>query len=365
MSQAAQWCLGELVLSVKQLCLRAGFFQNLVCGQGYYATVLPWFSVSLPTFSGTTYIPSTNTYSSYFTMAYAYARGGTSVSVRMFRPDYWTDLVFTPGTTGATGDFIQELGSFSYRAPYYWVSSRFRIGTPPPNTCTTQLACHAPRDLFSENFVVGRAFTSMTDEGQLGFFLACPPLMRVLPPSVGPLSDPAYPQPNVSVSVAEPVPIVSYAGYPLEVGLDPSTLPVPVNIVAASAEVPVYSPVGSTTYATILGTPNVVVTNTVDVDVLSTVVSDVHVTYSVPLDVNVINSSVDVNLASVAPGFVLPVSTPIGTHLSCYIASDPISTGFPFPVQLYASDRITREIVPVATTDEDLAPPVMLAWSSA
>lgn len=354
MSLNAQWCLGEMVLSVKQLCLRVGFIQNLICGLSYYTTVQPWFSVSLPTFDGTTYVPGTNTYSSYFTMVFAYARGGTSVAVRMFRPDYWTDVAFSPGTAGDTGDFLQELGSFSYRSPYYWVTSRFRIGNSPPASCVSQLASHAPADLYAPTYPTGRVFTSMTDDGQLGYFLSCPPLTRVLPVQSGPLSGPAYPQPSTGVFASKPLP-VSLDGDPVEVIITPESLPVSVSIDRVTAEVPVYSPVGSTLYNTPLGTTDVNVVN----DHL-----DVSVIGSVPVDVFVENS-VDVNLASTVPGFFVQVANVPSSPFVTFIVADPTLSGPPFPVELFARDRITHDLQPVAATNDDSAPPAMLAWSSA
>jgi hypothetical protein len=202
MKEQLQWCMGEDVKSIKQLCLRAGFL-NLLYSNATVFVVPPWYSPMYSTFVGATFEGSSLSYAGYFTGAFAFARGATSVFIRNFQSSTYTDVLFNVNNPSySMGDQMQEMGSFSYRAPYYAITSRIRVGSSLSSEASTCVSSSATASDVSFPAPAARVYSAMSDDAQLGYWLSAPPLMRLLPSSPGPYTNysPGTPQPSIFVA---------------------------------------------------------------------------------------------------------------------------------------------------------------------
>jgi hypothetical protein len=201
MREQLQWCMGEEVKSIKQLCLRAGFL-DLLYSNATTLVVPPWYAPKYSTF-GTTFEGSSLSYAGYFTGAFAFARGATSVFIRNFQSSTYTDVLFNVNNPSySMGDQMQEMGSFSYRAPYYAITSRIRVGSPLSSDASTCVSSSATASVDSLPVPAARVYSAMSDDAQLGYWLSAPPLMRLLPSSPGPYTNypPGTPQPSITIA---------------------------------------------------------------------------------------------------------------------------------------------------------------------
>lgn len=172
-------CIGEYVLSIKQLISRAGFLGFLfpasyVDASNYY--LKPWYDLSSFLLPYDLSTPPPTTYVSYFSSSYAYGRGSTRFSSVAFDRNTFQQVTLPPEPDPglqlfSAAGYLTELGSFYFTVPYYGLNSRVRLAGSSNNVAT--LACYgmAPSP-------ATRVSVSAADDCQLGYFLGAPPLMR-------------------------------------------------------------------------------------------------------------------------------------------------------------------------------------------
>jgi len=173
-----QDCVGETVLSCKQLISRAGFarFLSTSSDPTYFEYLPAWSTLPDDTSQDNPYIDMPVTYSSYFSTAYAYARGSTRYSSVAFTPDAFQEVCLSddprsgvPGLFSAAG-YLTERGTLHFTVPFYSNKSRVRVQAYLPGICKMGVRGADP-------MVAARLSVSAGDDAQLGYFLGAPPLL--------------------------------------------------------------------------------------------------------------------------------------------------------------------------------------------
>lgn len=176
---SAEDCLGETVLSVKQLLSRAGWYANSYseAASDYFTPLPTWFSQITDTpYDTNLSMPAVN-YTWYFTTAYAFARGGTRVACLPLTTPTLQEVRFVDSQTGyaydlaSTGNYISEHSALHFTIPFYSTKSRVRISTAQ-NTPVGIASRLPPYDTPTT-----RVHISAADDAQLGFFLGAPPML--------------------------------------------------------------------------------------------------------------------------------------------------------------------------------------------
>lgn len=176
---SAEDCLGETVLSVKQLLSRAGWYANSYseAASDYFTPFPTWFSQITDTpYDTNLSMPAVN-YTWYFTTAYAFARGGTRVACLPLTTPTLQEVRFVDSQTGyaydlaSTGNYISEHSALHFTIPFYSTKSRVRISTAQ-NTPVGIASRLPPYDTPTT-----RVHISAADDAQLGFFLGAPPML--------------------------------------------------------------------------------------------------------------------------------------------------------------------------------------------
>jgi hypothetical protein len=178
--EAAETCIGERVMSIKQLLLRMApinVFSGL-CVQD----ISPWFSIPKNTWLGTNGTLQWNSVGvhSYLSAAYVYARGGTRIAFRPFVTSVVTIRNQSLSVPDDNCGSVFEAGTACYAtAPYYNTNSRTLISDAAildetGNNVRTSVAAYP-----ISNFNVassGRLDIAASDDAHLGYWIGPPPL---------------------------------------------------------------------------------------------------------------------------------------------------------------------------------------------
>jgi hypothetical protein len=207
--EAATTCIGEKVLSVKQLISRYTNFSLLA---GFtQITLYPWYNVAKNRWlasNGTANIIDVSP-DSYWVSAYAYARGGSRYSVRPFVNLFTILKLSDASAPDETSSAIVEPNAPIYATvPYYNINSRslileYGVGTDEVGLRSRPTITSWPFGHYPCPYT-GLIQAAAADDAQLGYWLGPPPFMG--PVSNGDVASvywtPTTPKPLVEFSRA-------------------------------------------------------------------------------------------------------------------------------------------------------------------
>lgn len=175
-------CMGEHILSIKQLISRACLF-----AANTDPNIQPWYETQtfLPTYASGTWTYPPMPFTAYFANCFAYARGGTVVDGAWTAPNRpggntFAAYFYDPSTT-STGlvcgaNIIDDAPNAHIRLPYYHYNNRHLvnpiIGTLTDLSGDMNMGFVPPAGTLQKNIWSIRA----ADDSQMGYFLGTPPL---------------------------------------------------------------------------------------------------------------------------------------------------------------------------------------------
>jgi len=181
---SAETCIGERVMSIKQLISKACGFHVTATGGGIQS-----ISALVPKPTSWT-LSSPIPYCHYFIRMYAYALGGTSVDITNFFPNSanfayalntFSSSSIYAGNCLSGDNFVAQAGNLHVRAPFYNYTSRALVSPALTRSYTNQnvVQCASAE-------AGALMFVRAAEDTQYGYFLGTPPLALIVAGAAAP-----------------------------------------------------------------------------------------------------------------------------------------------------------------------------------